>query len=119
MPGFQPRPRLQRTVTTLLVLAGSNPIVASHGTLECSASGPFEPLFELLHAVTELAFLGGVGLATLGFTAAGVLIILPGQEYNRRGKKVAKGVLIGTILLLSANMITQFIVNKLGGPVCG
>lgn len=100
------------------VLLFTTPAAASHGTLDCSSSQAFEPLFQLLHALTELAFLGGVGLATLGFTTAGVLIIVPGQEYNRRGKQVAKNVLIGTILLLSANMIVQFITSQLGGVVC-
>ncbi|WP_248896111.1 hypothetical protein [Haloplanus halobius] len=100
------------------VLLFTTPATASHGTLNCSSSQAFEPLFQLLHSLTELAFLGGVGLATLGFTTAGILIIVPGQEYNRRGKQVAKSVLVGTVLLLSANMIVQFIINQLGGVVC-
>jgi hypothetical protein len=100
------------------LLLFTTPAAASHGTLNCSSSQAFQPLFQLLHSLTELAFLGGVGLATLGFTTAGLLIIIPGQEYNRRGKQVAKAVLFGTIILLSANMMVQFIVNNLGGAVC-
>lgn len=114
---------IRRRVATLVSVIASvtitaQPAAASHGNLGCSPSQSFEPLFQLLHSLTELAFLGGVGLATLGFTTAGLLIIIPGQEYNRRGKQVAKAVLFGTILLLSANMVVQFIVNQLGGAVC-
>jgi hypothetical protein len=100
------------------LLYTAQPAAASHGNLGCSPSQSFEPLFQLLHALTELAFLGGVLLATLGFLTAGILIIIPGQEYTRRGKQIAKSVLIGTVLLLSANMIVQFIINQLGSVVC-
>jgi len=102
----------------LLVTTDLNPVAASHGTLNCSSSETFEPLFGLLHSLTELAFLGGIGLATLGFSVAGLLIIIPEQQYTHRGRQFAKSVLIGVILLLSAHMIVQFIANELGGTVC-
>jgi hypothetical protein len=77
-----------------------------------------EPLFTLLHSITELAFIGGIGLATFGFSVAGLLYIVPGQDYTRLGKKVAKNVLIGTVLLMSANMIVGFLISQLGGVIC-
>jgi len=115
--------KIRRRVATLISVIASisitaQPAAASHGNLGCSPSQAFEPLFQLLHALTELAFLGGVLLATLGFLTAGILIIIPGQEYTRRGKQIAKSVLIGIVLLLSANMIVQFIINQLGSVVC-
>ena len=94
------------------------PVAASHGSLPCEVPSNLEPLFALLDSITQIAFLGGVGLATLGFTSAGLLLILPGQDNTRLGKSVAKNVLIGTVLLLSANMIVSFLVNELGTTIC-
>lgn len=94
------------------------PIAASHNTLNCSTTGPFGPLFQLLHSLTELAFIAGVALATFGFAFAGISYIIPGEEWNRRGKQAAKNVLIGTIILLSSNMVVSFLVRELGGVVC-
>ena len=73
----------------------------------------------LLHSFTELAFLGGVALAVLGYSIAGILIMLPGEDSSRRGKQVAKNVTIGVLLLLSANLIVGFITNEMGGVICG
>jgi len=84
----------------------------------CNPPENLQPLFDLLNSITELAFLAGVGLATLGFTSAGLLLIAPGQDYTRLGKSVAKNVLIGSILLLSANMITSYLVSQLGANIC-
>lgn len=84
----------------------------------CNPPENLQPLFDLLNSITELAFLGGIGLATLGFTSAGLLLIAPGQDYTRLGKSVAKNVLIGSILLLSANMITSYLVSQLGANIC-
>ena len=74
-------------------------------------------MFNFLNSITELAFLGGVFLATLTFVVAGIAFIVPGQDYNRIGKTVAKNGFIGTVLLLSANMITTWIVSNFPG-VC-
>jgi len=77
-----------------------------------------EPLVLLLHSLTELAFLAGVSLGVLGLSVAAIFLMLPGPENNRRGKMLAKNVLIGVILLLSANMIVAFLVSELGGVIC-
>jgi hypothetical protein len=77
------------------------------------------PLFELLHTLTDVAFLMGVGLATLGFTVAGILIAGPfGDDYTQHGKRTAKRVFIGTVLLLSAGMIVSFLTSQMGGTFC-
>jgi hypothetical protein len=96
----------------------TTPAAAAHDNLPCEVPSNLEPLFALLDSITQIAFLGGVGLATLGFSIAGLLLIMPGEDNSRLGKKVAKNVLIGTVLLLSANMIVSFLVNELGTTIC-
>ncbi|PSP57019.1 hypothetical protein BRC72_11500 [Halobacteriales archaeon QH_7_66_36] len=112
----------QRVATLSLqataVLAIMTAPAAAQTPENCTPPENLQPLFDLLNSITELAFLGGVGLATLGFTTAGLLLILPGQDNTRLGKSVAKNVLIGSILLLSANMIVSFLVNELGTTIC-
>ena len=105
-------------VLTVVLIALSMPAAASHGSLPCTVPPDLEPLFQLLDAVTRLALLLGVGLGTLGFTVAGVFLVIPGEEWNRRGKNLSKHVLYGTILLLSAHMIVSFLVSELGTTVC-
>lgn len=103
----------------LLLFFATDPVAAAvQDQLPCTVPDSLSPLFSLLDTFTQLAFLGGVGLATFGFSAAALLIIAPGEDYSRRGKLVAKSVLIGTLLLLSANMIVGFLVNELGVTIC-
>lgn len=94
-------------------------ILQISGELECDIPSSFKPLIELLDSLTELAFLAGVGIGVLGFLVAGLFLMLPGQDNSRRGKLVAKNVFIGAILLLSAQMIVDFLVVQLGeGVLC-
>jgi hypothetical protein len=73
----------------------------------------------LLHTLTDVAFLLGIGLATLGFTVAGILIAGPfGDDYTQHGKRTVKRVFIGTVLLLSAGMIVSFLTSQMGGTFC-
>ncbi|WP_206042109.1 hypothetical protein [Haloarcula argentinensis] len=109
---------LAKSIGTAILTVSNHGVVASHGNLPCEVPSNLSPLFSLLDSITQIAFLGGVGLATLGFTSAGLLLILPGQDNTRLGKSVAKNVLIGSILLLSANMIVSFLVNELGTTIC-
>ena len=102
----------------LATTVSSTPAAATHGSLPCQVPQSFEPLFSLLDAFIQIAFLGGVGLATFGLSVAALLIIAPGEEYTRKGKKFAKAVLVGVIILLSANMVVQFIVSQLGTTIC-
>lgn len=106
-------------VGLVLILVGATPAAAAHDSLGCEVPADLQPLFGLLDTLTQLAFVGGVGLATLGFLTAGVFLMLPGQDNSRRGKTVAKNVLFGTVLLLSANMVTAFLVSQLGAAICG
>jgi type IV secretory pathway VirB2 component (pilin) len=99
-----------------------SPAAAAHnGTMsstECSAPESLTPLMELLHSLGELAFLGGVSIGTLGFLFAGICLMLPGEDWNRRGRSVAKNVFIGVILLMSANMIVAYLISQMGGTFC-
>lgn len=113
-----PRRSLKLWVALLTGSVFIQPAAAAHDNLPCEVPSNLEPLFALLDSITQLAFLGGVGLATLGFSIAGLMLIMPGEDNSRLGKKVAKNVLIGTVLLLSANMIVSFLVNELGTTIC-
>ena len=86
--------------------------------LDCETPPSFEPLLGLLDSLVELAFIGGILLGTLGFLVAALFLILPGQDNSRRGKLVAKNVFIGSILLLSAQLIVDFLVSQLGATLC-
>ena len=111
--------KLNLVLSALLLTLTAQPAAASHDNLPCSVPPELEPLFELLHTLTDVAFLMGIGLATLGFTVAGILIAGPfGDDYTQQGKRTAKRVFFGTVLLLSAGMIVSFLISQLGEPFC-
>lgn len=87
-------------------------------SLDCTPPEELLELFVLLESLTQLAFIAGVGLGVLGFSLAGVMFMIPGEEYNRRAKTLAKSTLIGVIILLSAEMVVEFLISQLGGVVC-
>lgn len=103
-------------ITALVLFV--NGAAASHETLDCTVPADLVPLFNMLDTFTNLALLGGVALGTLGLTVAGIMILWPGQDLTRKGKDVAKHVIIGTIILLSAQAIVAFITSQLGGTLC-
>lgn len=94
------------------------PVTATPGSLECQPPESLMPLINLLDSLGELAFLAGVSIGTIGFLFAGISLMVPGEDWNRRGKKVAKNVFIGVILLLSANMIVSYLITQMGGTIC-
>jgi len=95
-----------------------NPYLIVQTQTECEIPESFEPLLSLLDSLTQLAFIGGIGLATLGFLVAALYLMLPGPDNNRRGKLVAKNVFIGSVLLMSAQLIVDFLVSELGATLC-
>lgn len=99
-------------------MAGIPLIPLTHSSLPCSIPEDLTPLFDLIDAVSELAFAAGIGIGTIGLLAAAVLIMWPSEDATQRGKQIAKHVIIGAILLLSANMIMSFLVLKLGTSIC-
>jgi hypothetical protein len=75
-------------------------------------------LFNLLSTLAELAFVAGIAIGTIGLLIAAIYMMAPGQDSTRRGKDIAKHVLIGSVLLLSANMIMTFLITQLGASLC-
>jgi hypothetical protein len=104
--------------TAVAIIIASTPAAASHDSLNCTTPSSFEPLLGLLDSLVELAFIAGIGLGTLGFLVAALFLMLPGQDNSRRGKLVAKNVFIGAVLLLSAQLIVDFLVVQLGATLC-
>ncbi|MFA1610061.1 TrbC/VirB2 family protein [Halobellus rubicundus] len=105
-------------ITALITVVASTPAAAVHDSVPCSPPESLMPLFNLLHSIVELTFLGGIVLATLGFITAGILLMIPGEDNSRRGKLVARNVLFGTVLLLSSSMIVRFFVSQTGSGFC-
>lgn len=108
--------RLTALTTTTIASLSITAVPAAAQTIPqgCSTAG-LGPLFNLLATMSELLFAAGIGLGGIGFLVAGIYVTLPGQDNTRRGKDVAKHVLFGLILILSADLIVQFLVSQLGG----
>lgn len=110
---------LKLGTTKINFLVGITGTVSSTSNpIECDTPSSFEPLLGLLDSLVELAFIAGIGLGTLGFLVAALFLMLPGQNNSRRGKLVAKNVFIGSVLLLSAQLIVDFLVSQLGAILC-
>jgi len=113
--------QVQRVAMLSLILVSTllaQPAAAAHDSLECTPPDSLSPLIDLLHSLGELAFLAGVSIGTIGFLTAGIFLMLPGEDWTRRGKTVAKNVFIGVVLLLSANMIVSYLISQMGGTIC-
>lgn len=89
-------------------------VVITQVSSECDEPDSLEPLMALIDSLTTLAFLSGIGLGVLGFSIAAVLLMIPGQELNRRAKRLAKYTFFGVILLLAAPMIVDYLVAQMG-----
>jgi hypothetical protein len=118
MEGTSPTTDLRRTVPQIAENVNWENFLLSHGNLPCEVPEGLAPLFELLDTFTRLAFLAGVGLATLGLLVAAIYFIMPGQDNNRRAKTITKNTLFGAVLLLAAQGIVSFLVNELGASIC-
>jgi len=90
------------------------PVVLLQSSLPCDPPESLAPLLSLIDSLTTLAFLAGVGLGVLGFSIAAVMFMTPGEDWTRRGKKLARQVFVGVILLLAAPMIVDYLVASLG-----
>ncbi|PSQ47247.1 hypothetical protein BRD19_09865 [Halobacteriales archaeon SW_7_65_23] len=116
------RPCLERSIEELINLVTKMywvPAILLQSSQECSAPESLSPLLSLIDSLTTLAFLAGVGLGVLGFSAAAISIMMPGEEWTRRGKRLARHVFVGVILLLAAPMIVDYLVASLGeGAFC-
>lgn len=105
------------TTLSLTTIASLTTIVqsaAAQEVEECPPPESLEPLLALIDSLTTLAFLGGIGLGVLGFSIAAVMLMTPGEELNRRAKRLAKYTFFGVILLLAAPMIVDYLTSQLG-----
>jgi len=110
--------RIGRSIKPFTVVMLAMRIVLQE-TAGCQPPDSLEPLLSLIDSLTTLAFLAGVGLGVLGFSVAAVLFMMPGEDWTRRGKKLARHVFVGVILLLAAPMIVDYLVASLGeGAFC-
>lgn len=87
-------------------------------TLDCTVPESFKPLIDLLNTIVELALIAGILLGTLGFLIAALYIIVPGQDNSRKGKLIGKNTFLGTVLLLSAQLIIDFLVIHMEDILC-
>lgn len=112
--------RLTRRVSIVLgvLTVGVQPAAAQTVPGDCTVPESFTPLFNLLSTLAELAFVAGIAIGTIGLLIAAIYMMAPGQDSTRRGKDIAKHVLIGSVLLLSANMIMTFLITQLGASLC-
>jgi hypothetical protein len=100
------------------ILVTTQDAVAQITPSGCATPEAFQPLFEMLDAIAQVAFVGGIGVATIGLLVAGIYIAMPGEDNTRRGKSVTKSAVFGAVLLLSANMIVAFLTGQLGMVFC-
>jgi len=116
----QYRRRLATVGTTLLLSLSLfvGPAAASHDGLSCTVPSGLNPLLSFMHTLEQLAFLAGISIGTLGFLVASINLMMPGQNSTRRGKDIAKNVLLGAILLLSAHAIMAFLIAEFGTTIC-
>jgi len=95
------------------------PAILLQSSPGCQPPDSLAPLLSLIDSLTTLVFLSGVGIGVLGFSAAAVMFMVMGEEWTRRGKRLARHVFVGVILLLAAPMIVDYLVASLGeGAFC-
>lgn len=105
------------TVTATLLLVTS-PVAAQQQGGDCPIPSSLQPIFDLLQTIAELLLYGGIGLGVIGFSAAGILFLMPGGDNSRRGRMLAKNVFIGVVILVMAYGMTEFVATQLGARVC-
>jgi hypothetical protein len=120
----------KRTTAALLLLPATTSYitVAQNGNtsttgvavsgINCNVPQSIAPLFELLNTASTLAFAGGVGLASVGLLISGGFYMMPGPDGTRKAKQLLKRVIVGTVILLSAEAILTFLIGELGQPFC-
>jgi hypothetical protein len=106
-----PRSVLKRLPAVLLaVIIVTGVAAAQTGS---GGAGELEPLINLLESIAELLFLAGSTLGVIGFGTAGVMYMIPGEDWSRKAKGVVKNTAIGLVILLSSNMFVNWLVTQL------
>ncbi len=104
--------------STSLLFVVSQPAAAQSDTLPCEPPEDLSPLFSLLEGIIELLFITGVGVGTIGFILGGIYMMLPGDDSSRKGKTVWKYTLFGTLLVLSSQMVMEYMLGVLSPGFC-
>ncbi|QIB75392.1 hypothetical protein G3I44_14475 [Halogeometricum borinquense] len=107
-----------KRLTTLVLLAILLAVTGFTGVAAAQTgggAGELQPLIDFLDSLAQLLMLAGASLGTLGFATAGVMYMIPGEDWSRKAKTVAKSTIIGLVILLSANMMVAWIASQLGG----
>ena len=81
------------------------------------SAGELQPLVDFLNNLAELLMVIGAALGVVGFAAAGLMYIVPGEPWTRRAKETAKATGIGLVILLSSNIMVAWIAANLPGTV--
>lgn len=99
---------------------GANPAAASHGSLpgDCTIPDGLTGLFTFLHGLSTILFIAGIGVAVIGLSVAAIYFMLPGPEKTQQAKQIVVNVVIGTVLLLSANGVVTWIIRQFGDTIC-
>jgi len=99
-------------------VAISQPAAAQSDTLPCEPPEGLSPLFNLLDGIIELLFITGVGVGTIGFILGGIYMMLPGDDSSQKGKSIWKYTLFGTLLVLSSQMVMEYMLEVLSPGFC-
>lgn len=102
------------------ITAASTPAAAAHGTLpnDCTIPEGLTGLFTFLHGLSQILLIAGIGVAVIGISVAAIYFMLPGQDKTQRAKQIVVNVVIGTVLLLSANGVISWVISQFGSTIC-
>ncbi|SDQ40592.1 pilin [Natronobacterium texcoconense] len=113
------RPIVEATVATLSQFVASTlnptPALSVFEALGCEVDAEFEPLFNLIDSLITLITLGGLAVAVLSLTVAGLVYMFGTRDQIVRAKRRVRAVLIGLVIILSANMVVVWLVSQIGG----
>lgn len=110
--------QVKATVGLFAAVAISQPAAAQSDTLPCEPPEDLSPLFSLLEGIIELLFITGVGVGTIGFILGGIYMMLPGDDSSQKGKTIWKYTLFGTLLVLSSQMVMEYMLGVLSPGFC-
>lgn len=82
----------------------------------CPTPGGLEPFFEFMNNITLTVVLIGVGLGILALSVSGIQYMWGGIQTKERAKERVQRVILGLIILLSAQFVVAYLVTQL--PVC-
>lgn len=104
------------SLTEVLVIGRSEPIVGIHGIIGCDIEN-LNPLLQAIHQVVGLITVVGVVVAVGALAYAGVVMMWSGEDAMWRAIKRVQRVLMGVGILVSAPYVVAFVIAPLS--ICG